>query len=184
MATARLRRALAATVAAGALLLTAGCAQPGTIESYTPANGANVELGMTKVRGLVLVVDGEQAVLSGGIVSPSADTLTSVAARALTASGAEGEILAVSTKPVELAADQLTKLSDAGIAVSGKGMVPGLTAKVTLAFAKAGSVTAEVPVVDVKHPDYVSFTPRPTQAAATPSVSVSTVPLPTATPSK
>jgi hypothetical protein len=51
------------------------------------------------------------------------------------------------------------------ITVRSPDLVAGLTARLTLTFAKAGEVTVVVPVMDGNEPVYATISPEPTPSA-------------------
>lgn len=154
--TARLGRA----IAAGALALTAmvgvtGC-QFQTLQQYTPADGVNVNVGDVMARNLVIVVtEPGQGVLLGTLVTHQTDTLESVKGFALTPDGDLGSALQVtSTGTITVEPTEPLLLLGEGIRVAASDLRPGLTARVELTFAKGGSVTTVVPVLDKQSPEY------------------------------
>ena len=154
--TARLGRA----IAAGALALTAmvgvtGC-QFQTLQEYTPADGVNVAVGDVMVRNIVIVVTGSgEGVLLGTLVTHQADTLQTVKGVALLPNGDPGAALQVtSTSEVSVKPTEPLVLLDEGIRISSSDLRAGLTARVELTFAKAGTVTTVVPVLDKESPEY------------------------------
>lgn len=154
--TARLGRA----IAAGALALTAmvgvaGC-QYQTLQQYTPADGVNVNVGDVMVRNLVIVVtEPGEGVLLGTLVTHQTDTLDSVKGVALSPNGEPaGALQVTSTGTVTVNPTEPLLLLDKGIRVSSTNLRAGLTARVELTFAKGGTVTTNVPVLDKQSPEY------------------------------
>lgn len=176
----RARSAFAtAALAAVTLVGATACQQPETIRTYTPANGANAEIGTTKARGLALVTSGGPALLTGAIVSEAGEQLLGVEGASLAANGDVAGELTAGTAAVALPANQLVTLQDKGLLLDGKGLKPGLTARVTLKFSKAGAMVVTVPVVSTDHPDWATMTPKPGDVAKAAAASAS----PSATPS-
>lgn len=154
--TARLGRAVAAgTLALTAMVGITGC-QFQTLQQYTPADGVNTAVADVMVRNLVIVVtDSGEGVLLGTLVTHQADTLQSVKGVALLPDGAAGAALQV-TSPAQVSVKPTEPLVllDEAIRVSSSDLRAGLTARVELTFAKAGSVTTVVPVLDQQSPEY------------------------------
>jgi hypothetical protein len=160
-----------------ALLLVSGaCGQHvQTNRPYTPAEGANIDVGdpampnkVVHVRNLAIIsfAPGE-GILSGSIVTGDRDALTAVSGAPLKVDGTEGApFTATIPNTVSIANGALVVLTDqAPIMLKSPDLVPGLDATVTLAFQNAGEATLRVPVIDGNEGPYVSLKPTPTPSA-------------------
>lgn len=160
----RLRRTAAALACALTLAGAAGCAvKPETIRTYTPAHGVNATQGDLKVRNLVVATDGSgSGTLYGTLVSGADDQLTGITGAALAQNGTEtGKLAASGVTTTQLPAGRAATLgAEKPTTLTGDGLRPGLTARVTLSFAKAGQVTLDAPVMDAAHPDYATAAPQ------------------------
>lgn len=148
------RRGVLALAVVGAVALS-GCTSTFTAQPYTPGVGTNVDAGDTKVRALVLVVDGEQAVLTGSLVSIRGnDALTKITGKALDANGNEVGDLTFPDGRIEVKPNTLVKLTDMKLTTPKGKLTPGFNADLTLQFERGGAVDITVPVVSTDHPDY------------------------------
>lgn len=152
----RLGRAIAAGVLAVAATVGVSGCQYATLRDYTPADGVNVAIGSVTVRNLVIVAtDQGKGVLLGTLVSGANDQLTSVKGAALLPNGDPGSALQVtSLAPVAVGPNAPVLLNDKAIRVTSTDLRAGLTARVELTFATAGSVTVVAPVMDKNSPEY------------------------------
>lgn len=140
-----------------------------TSNPYTPAVGVNFDAGDVQIRNLMILSRAAgRGFLSGTFTANGSDTLVSVSGTATKADGSDGAALTVAlpspvavdpSKPVVLTARPL-------ITVTSADLQPGLTAKMSLRFSKAGEVTTNAPVVDATLPQYATISPSP---AASPS---------------
>lgn len=154
---ARIRRGAVALAVAGVITL-GGCTSTFTAQPYTPGVGTNTDLGETdalKLRGMVLVIDGEKAILTGSVVETMHnDSLTKISGVSLDEKGDPSGDLSFSEAKAELKPNQLVKLTEMKIVTDKGKLVPGYTAKLTFDFQNAGSTDLVVPVVDNSLPDY------------------------------
>lgn len=152
--TARVRRAAAALAVAGVIAL-GGCTSTFTAQPYTPGVGVNVDQGDMKTRALVLVVDGEKALLTGAIVSNTEkDTLVKITGQAQDATGKNLGELSFNDAKVEVKPNNLVNLTEKKISTAKGKLTPGFTAELKLEFEKSGTATVVVPVVSTEHADY------------------------------
>lgn len=181
-------RAMSAALLALVALTLGGCGMNAqTLQSYTPANGVNIDDDFLKVRNLLIIADASgQGRLSASLVSQQTnDRLTGVAGTALKDDGTRAGALTVGTVNVDLPAGRMVVLTGPGvapIAVSGGDLKPGLTAELSLTFANGSSRTIQVPVADAADPIFSSVTPLPT-GSPTPASSPTGTASPTASPS-
>lgn len=153
---ARMGRAIAAgVIALTAVVGVSGC-QYQTLHPYTPAEGVNVTIGTVAVRNLVIASGAEgEGVLVGTIISGAADRLTSVKGAALLPDGKPGSALQVtSTASVAVGPNAPVLLSAKAIKITSSDLRAGLTARVELTFANAGTVTIIAPVADRNAPEF------------------------------
>lgn len=153
MVSARMRTAAAALALAGVVAL-GGCTSTFTAQPYTPGVGTNVDAGPVKVRALVLVLDGEAALLTGSIVGIESDTLVSIKGSAQDAAFKNVGPLTFPDARIAVAANKLTTLTDKNLTATGTGLTAGLTAEIVFEFEKNGTATLQVPVVSSEHSDY------------------------------
>jgi len=170
----RTRRTLAALlVVLGLFLTTAACGfDVQTTKPYTPAEGANTDVGnsngdqhdIVHVRNLAVISHAPgEGILTGSLLCDNADALTSVGGVAYKANGSEGApITATLPAPVPVAGRTLVVLTDIPLIIlKSADIVPGLSAELTLQFKNAGEAKLRVPVVDGSQPQYRSITPSP-----------------------
>ncbi len=180
----RSRTGLVALLALG-LLLVSGCgfgAQ--TLRPYTPAEGVNFDVGdltvpdsVVHVRNLLIIsrAPGE-GIISATMVGVGSDTLVGISVTPYRNDNSQGAPAQVQLPGgVPLNPNQLQVLTEQSplLTVSNPGLVAGLTADVTLRFAKAGSYTARAPVMDGNQDPYTSISPAPPAPAASASASPS-----------
>lgn len=157
----------------GLVLVVAACGTDAqTLKPYTQAEGVNVDVGnsfdletVVHVRNLLIISDEPgSGVLSASLVAGGRDELTGLTGHAINPDGSEGAPLTVTlANTLSLASRAMVVLTDQPpIVVTSPDLAPGLTASMTLTFAKVGTVTVIVPVVDGTKPRYVSITPAPT----------------------
>ena len=170
-------RRLAGLLAALSLVLAVGACgtDAQTLQPYTPAEGVNVDVGdpynlqsVVHVRNLLIISkEPGSGVLSATIVTDGRDQLTEVTGYAIKPDGSRGATLDVSlTNTVSIANGAQVVLTDqTPIGVRSPDLLAGLTASVTLTFAKAGDTTVVVPVMDGNQPHYASISPAPTPSA-------------------
>ena len=144
-----------------------------TLKPYTPGEGVNIDVGnpaniedVVHVRNLLIISkEPGSGILSASIVTDGRDQLTDVTGFAIKSDGSQGTPLTVNlTNTLSIANRAQIVLTDQPISVESADLAPGLTASVTLTFAKAGAATVIVPVVDGNEGQYQSISP-----AATPS---------------
>jgi hypothetical protein len=162
----RTLRLAGVTAALGASLTLTGCGfDAQTLQTYTPAQGINVDVaGGPKVRNLLLIANASgKGQVSASIVAPTTpDRLAAVAATPIKPDSTLGAPLTVSAANVPLPAGTLVVLTDAAVApiiVTGSDLKPGLTAQVTLTFASGAVQQVVVPVMDATNPIYVTAAP-------------------------
>jgi invasion protein IalB len=174
----------AAVASAGLLVGLAACGfNAQTLQPYDPADGVNPGVGnpnqqpnertkvepntAVKVRGLMIIAKTPTSgFLSATIYSDNADQLTSVTGNVLQPNDAQGAALTVTLpSPVQIPAGAPVVLVDQqAIDVTASRLPAGQTANLTLTFAKAGSKTVQVPIVDGQNDTY-----RTVQPSAAPS---------------
>ena len=171
-----LRVLSALLLALGLLLVGAACGNDAqTLRPYTPGEGINVDVGdpadtrnQVDVRNLLLISKAPgEAIVSASLVTDGRDQLSSITGVPIKADGSEGaQFTATLPNTVSIANGALVVLTDsAPITVSSPDLAAGLTARLTLTFAKAGEVTVVVPVMDANEPQYESISPEPTPSA-------------------
>lgn len=165
-ASGRAARTLAALLLA--LGLVAGCGfDAQTLQPYTPADGANLDVGSDnelKIRNLVVVsrTDG-QGIVSASLVSGTGDRLTAVTVTPapLESSPAPPATASLSA-PVEVPRGVNVVLTNGPlITVQAPGIKAGLAAAVTMTFAQAGEVTLNCPIVDGTLEPWNTISPSP-----------------------
>ncbi|WP_375425830.1 hypothetical protein [uncultured Friedmanniella sp.] len=171
----RLRQIVAALLLSVTLTaLVAGCGfDAQTNKPYTPADGTNADIGTDgslKIRNLVIISRTEgEGVVSASLVGNTDDQLTSVSVTPIKVDGTAGSpVTAAPATPLQLGSGSFTVLTNlAPLSVKAADLTPGLTATVTMTFAKAGPVTLNCPVVDGTIPPWSQVTPG-TSASPTP----------------
>jgi hypothetical protein len=131
-----------------------------TMQPYTPAMGIDVNVGTDRqvlVRNLMIITDdGGAGVVSATLYAePGPDALVAVAvAVAATADALDGDrapLTATVEDPVPVPADGFVVLTDLPpVTVTGPGLRPGMSARITLTFAQAGTVTTHVPIMSTE----------------------------------
>ncbi|WP_147264049.1 hypothetical protein [Desertihabitans brevis] len=132
-----------------------------TLQPYTPAAGVNVDvpedarMPLVNVRDLRIISQAEgSGFLSATLVASDVDQLVSVSGQTFGPDGQPTGPLGIElAQPVDLGpaqnplvlADQQPRL-----AATGDGVVPGLTAEVTLTFASAGEATLTIPITNAE----------------------------------
>ncbi len=177
----RIARRAGVAAALGAALLLTGCGfEAQTLQTYTPAQGVNVDVAHVKVRNLLVIADNSgQGRLSASLVSNNkADTLSGVTGFTTNQDGSQAGALTVTgASGLALPANKLVVLTADGVApvsVSGPGLKPGLNVTLRLAFGSGGAQELRVPVVDAQHPIYRTVAPAlPAGPSAAPSASPS-----------
>lgn len=173
------RIAAALLLSIGLTALVAGCGfNAQTNQPYTPADGTNADIGdggTLKIRNLVVIsrTKGE-GVISATLIGNADDQLTSVAVAPTKVDGTPAAAVTTTpTAPLQLGGGSLTVLTNvAPLTVQAPDLVAGLSATVTMNFAKAGPVTLNCPVVDGTQAPWSTITP---------GVSASPTPEPTPT---
>ncbi len=166
-------RALAALLLSLGLLLTGACGMDDqTLRPYTPAEGINVDVGdpadvenQVYVRNLLIISSAPGVgIVSGSLVTDGRDQLSGISGVPIKADGSEGApFTATLSNTVSIANGALVVLTEgAPITVRSPDLVAGLTARLTLTFAKAGEATVIVPVMDGNEPQYATISPEPT----------------------
>ena len=165
----RAARALASLLLSFGLVgLVAGCGfDAQTLQPYTPADGANVDVGSDnelKVRNLVVISRTEgQGIVSASVVSGTGDRLTAVTVTPapLDSSPATPATATVS-QPIEIARGTNVVLTNGPlITVQSPGVKAGLAATVRMTFAQAGEVTLDCPIVDGTLEPWSTISPSP-----------------------
>ena len=142
-----------------------------TLKPYTPAEGVNLDVGnpadlenVVHVRNLLIISrEPGSGILSASLVTDGRDQLAEVTGFAIKADGSQGAPLTVAlTDTVSIANRAQVVLTDSPIRVESADLAPGLTASITLTFAKAGESTVIAPVVDGNEDQYRSISPAPT----------------------
>ena len=152
----RLRQATAALLLSiGLTALVAGCGfNAQTNMPYTPSDGTNADIGdggAIKIRNLVLISrTAGEGVVSATLIGNTEDSLNSVSITPIKADGSSGSaVTATPAAPLQLGGGSLIVLTNvAPLSVTSPDLLAGLTAKVTMDFAKAGPTTLNCPVVD------------------------------------
>ncbi|NYI71584.1 hypothetical protein GGQ54_002144 [Naumannella cuiyingiana] len=187
------RSPIARGVAAAALavLLSTGvaaCTSDPSRKPPTLGGGVNLNVGAdgaVKVRNLLIVTrDGEQGLLDGAVTGTQPDELTSVSGQLIDADNNPAPApLPFTGGPIEVAPTALTQLGGPDAFTVSGDLPPGLTMRVTLNFATAGPITADVPIIDGNNADYRTVAPDPS-ASGTPEATTSETPeaTPEATP--
>ncbi len=166
------RAPFAALVGAGVLVLTSACGMDvQTLQPYTPAEGANFDVGNSQtdeaihVRNLLIISkEPGVGVISGAISTYGRDQLTGITGKGIKVDGSEGaEFTATLGTAVSVANGTQIQLSDlAPITVRSPELVAGQTASLTLTFASAGvHPPVRVAIADGNQPQYASITPAP-----------------------
>jgi hypothetical protein len=166
-------RALAALLLSLGLLLTAACGTDAqTLRPYTPGEGVNVDVGdpadvenQVYVRNLLIISSAPGVgIVSGSLVTDGRDQLSGISGVPIKADGSEGApFTATLSNTVSIANGALVVLTEGSpITVRSPDLLAGLTARMTLTFAKAGEVTVVVPVMDGTEPQYATISPEPT----------------------
>lgn len=182
----RAARALAAVLGIVGLLLVSGCGKGAqTLRPYTPAEGVNFDVGtdadaaVVHVRNLLIISREEgSGILSASIVTTTTDSLTAISGRAIKSDGSPGApFTATLPTPIALNPNAQVVLTARTplLTVTSADLAPGLTADVTMEFAKAGSQTVQVTVVDGNVPPYESISPS-ASGSATPEATASPTP--------
>ncbi len=171
----RLRQIAAALLLSmGLTVVLAGCGfNAATNAPYTPSDGTNADIGdggTLKIRNLVIISRAEgEGIVSASLIGNADDQLTSVSVTPTKVDGSAAP--AVSTAPaapLQLGGGNLIVLTNqAPLTVTAPDLVAGLSASVTMTFAKAGPVTLNCPVVDGTIPPWSQITPG-TSASPTP----------------
>lgn len=151
----------------------AGCANYETIEPYQPAAGIQTDAPGVKVRNLMVLSEGGSMQLAGTLIADADDKLEKIAGTALKANSDEAGPLTVASKAIELPAVERVNLADENIKVTGDDVKPGGMTKLSLDFAKAGSLELTVPVVDAKSAGFASAS---SEASSSPSAEASAAP--------
>jgi hypothetical protein len=162
----------------GLLLVAGACGRNAqTDKPYTPAEGANIDVGdpanpneLVHVRNLLIISHAPgEGIVSASIVTDGRDALTSVSGTPIKVDGTEGApFTATISNTVSIANGALVVLTDQSpITVTSPDLMAGLDAIVTLTFQNAGEVTLKVPVVDGNEPQYVTLKPTPTPTPST-----------------
>ncbi len=157
-----------ARAALAALALAATCALSAcgvgfdaqTTKIYTAPEGTDVRDGDVKGLNLLLVDNGDgSGTLVAALVNQAdeVDSLQTIVATDTDADGADEAVdLEVSgfDEPVELPAGKLVQLADGDpvIALTGDTIAAGGFVQVTMTFTRAGSITADIPVVERAEP--------------------------------
>lgn len=147
----------AALIGATAL---SGCVSTKVAQPYTPGIGVNSEQQGVNLRALTVVARDGKGVLAGSLDSSAGDTLTRIAGKATGSNFEDLGDLQTGSATIQLPAGEFVNLTDKKISVSSDDLKPGLYARVTFTFEKAGEVTVLVPVVDADQPDYASAQPQ------------------------
>ena len=121
------------------------------------------------VRNLLIISKAPgQGIVSASLVTDGRDELSGITGVPIKVDGSDGApFTATLSNTVSFANGAHVVLTDsAPITVSSPDLAAGLTARLTLTFAKAGEVTVVVPVVDGNEPQYATHQPaEPTPSA-------------------
>ncbi|MGJ6980232.1 hypothetical protein ACSDQ9_06835 [Aestuariimicrobium soli] len=147
----------AALIGAGAL---SGCVSTEVAAPYTPGIGINAEQQGVNLRAVTVVAKDGKGVLAGSLDSASGDTLTAIKGSATGSNFEDLGALQTGSTTIQLPAGTFVNLTEKKIALSSDDLVPGLYARLTFTFEKAGELTVLVPVVDADQPDYASAQPQ------------------------
>ena len=170
-ASGRAGRTLAAVLLV--LGLVAGCGfEAQTLKPYTPADGANLDVGMDnelKIRNLVVISRTEgQGIVSASLVSGTGDRLTGVTVTPspLDSSPAPPATASLSA-PLEIPRGVNVVLTNGPlITVDSPGLKAGLAAMVTMTFAQAGEITLNCPIVDGTLEPWNTVSPSPSSSVS------------------
>ena len=154
-----------------------------TTQPYTPAAGVNFDVGnedvpssVVHVRNLLIISRASgSGIVSASMSAVGSDTLVGISVQPYRNDGAQGTPApAALPGGVPLAPNALQVLTNQSplLTVSSPDLQAGLDADVTLRFAKAGSYTSRVPVVDGNQAPYTSISPS-AGAAGVPAASPS-----------
>ena len=152
------RLGMAAAVVAAATL--SGCVSTEVAQPYTPGIGVNSAAQGINLRALTVVAQDGSGRLTGSLDSASGDTLTSISGQATGTNFEDLSELKTGSATIQVPAGTLVNLTGQKITLSSDDLKPGLYARLTFAFEKAGDVTVLVPVVDAEQPDYASAQPE------------------------
>lgn len=152
------RLGMAAAVVAAATL--SGCVSTEVAQPYTPAIGVNSDAEGVNLRALTVVAKEGKGRLTGSLDSASGDTLTSISGKATGSNFDDLSDLTTESATIQVPAGKLVDLTGQKITLSSDDLTPGLYARLTFAFERAGDVTVLVPVVDAEQPDYASAQPE------------------------
>ena len=170
-----------AVLVLGLLLLSACGFGVQTTRPYTPAEGVNFDVGdenvpdsVVHVRNLLIISRAPgSGIVSASMSAVGSDTLVGISVQPFRNDGAQGAPAPAQLPGgVPLAPDVLQVLTNQSplLTVSSPDLQAGLDADVTLRFAKAGSYTTRVPVVDGNQAPYTSISPAaPAAGTASPS---------------
>lgn len=168
------RAGVAGLLALGLSLGASSCGfNVGTLQPYDAGEGVNTNAGGYEgvdVRNLMILVDqGGKAFLSATLVAKNGDDLTAVYGQAISPQGTSAGSFTVAIPGNKLAvpAQEALVLTDGpALTVSGVTLRPGLTANISMTFAKAGNVSIVAPIVDGTKADYRSISPSPAPSAS------------------
>ena len=149
------RTRLAALVAATALAVSLSACTAGQWEyDAPPAAGVQVDDGGLKVRNFMILTDGEQAALLGGL--HSRDEAAQVAGLEVAAEGEDGTFAEPQRLPYEtdIPRGQTVLLDGTETSFSGEGLIAGRLAEVSVLFAGGTVVKLQVPVYSAEHQDF------------------------------
>ncbi len=145
------RRRLAATFAATALLALSACGfDAQTNQQYQAAVGANSHGDVDVLNAMLVANDDGSATVSAALVNKTDDEQRLASVTVTTLAGEELVVRSPKLPPLPLPADVLTNLGSAGDTISysvTQGAKAGFYVKVTFTFSGTSPVTIEAPVV-------------------------------------
>lgn len=129
-----------------------------TNQPYQAAEGANGDSGSIAARNVLVIADEDgRGTLYAALVNTgdSADRLTSI-----TVDDSAAGVSVSGVRSTQLPPGQSVKLGEGGREITVTGAEPGRIVKLTLNFAEAAPITAQVPVLAE---DHYSPSPRPAE---------------------
>lgn len=160
----RARFAIAAALAVGLSLGTAGCtffAPQATLIHYDPSDGIGVTIGAVDFRNMFVVSNGTDANLVGAVIN-NTDSPQTVNFQYTDRSGASPVL---TTNPIELPANTTLSFGNPGqsqLVFRGANAKPGSLMSVYIQYGSETGKTARLPVLDNSIAPYGDLTPSPT----------------------
>jgi hypothetical protein len=160
----RARFAIAAALAVGLSLGTAGCtffAPQATLIHYDPSDGIGVTVGAVDFRNMFVVSDGTDANLIGAVINHS-DSSQTINFQYTDRTGATP---VVTTNPIELPANTTLSFGNPGqaqLVFRGANAKPGSLLRIFIQYGTETGKNASLPVLDNSIAPYGDLTPSPT----------------------